>query len=1187
MTSVYGYGGLVDAIRSEMASGRRVQVAGISPTLAELVLLRLACDQHENPRPIVLIVPTTKDISVWLNFLSTATLGMHSALPQFAGALLPFYSSFGNDRFINHSLARRHRLYALEKLRELQSNVVVVTTLQALGQTTIPSVDLQRACVQLRVGDEIDQDRLISELEDLGYTPAATVTDEGTYSVRGGIIDVFSIQRDEPVRIEFIGDTVSSMRVFNATDQKSRGALENLLVVPTYEAITPASSRKDQAQQLFNTLLEQNVPAADRDGMVGQFQQGLKFNGFDMLAPIFRPTSVATLATFPESVVFLFPQSITACFEAYTSHVAAIDLAYQQDQARQRPVLPPASHFVPAASLTAFLDARARVIEFGNPFASERASFLRTEARFVIPGAPMAQSPGAELFDKWIQLFDEVTRQKDGTVALLAQHEEQCERIVNLLKHRGFKPLVDPDLLLKISRDQLKNGSIHVGRGNLSSHAWFEDKVLLLVPEQALFGTPPRKPKPASQKLQNFLNSFADLKVGDLVVHVQHGIGRYTGLTSLVVAGLASDFLLIEYAGGDKVYLPVDRLSLLQRYNSGTESGGHHALDKLGGLGWERRKAKAKGAIQDMAAQLLKLHAQRSIATLRPYTLPDDEYLKFEAEFPYDETDDQLRAIHDVESDLGAGKPMDRLVCGDVGFGKTEVALRATMRTVLEGSQVLVLVPTTVLCYQHYRTFKQRLENHGVRVSQVNRFVSAAAIKEATEGLAKGNVDVLIGTHRLLSKDIKPRRLGLLVVDEEQRFGVTHKEKLKEVRAGAHVLTLTATPIPRTLHMAMIGMRDISIIATPPPDRMSIKTYIARFDETLIKEAIEHEVRRGGQVFFVHNRVEDIEEMRLFLKALVPFAEVRVGHGQMPEHQLERVIVDFIEQKFQVLLCTTIIESGIDMPNVNTLLVDHADRFGLAQLYQLKGRVGRSNQQAYAYFLTPAEDRLSDEGRKRLDVLAAHQELGAGFQIASHDLELRGAGNLLGGEQSGHASAVGLELYTEMLEDAIHSLRGEPVQERLDTEIKLPLSAFIAPAYVPAESQRLQLYKRLFASESDGELRALRQEMEDRFGGLPDEVGLLFKVARLKQQLKQISALRLTSGKGVCEIRFAPLADSMIDRILAVMARQPGLYKLAPDNRLLLFLETPAKPSLAEQEAMLTILSGLVAPLVDSFAQLA
>jgi transcription-repair coupling factor (superfamily II helicase) len=523
---------------------------------------------------------------------------------------------------------------------------------------------------------------------------------------------------------------------------------------------------------------------------------------------------------------------------------------------------------------------------------------------------------------------------------------------------------------------------------------------------------------------------------------------------------------------------------------------------------------------------------------------------------------------------------MDRLVCGDVGFGKTEVALRASLRTVLEGGQVLVLVPTTVLCYQHYRTFKDRLERHGVRVAQVNRFVSAEDTKRATEGLQNGAVDVLIGTHRILSKDVKPKRLGLLVVDEEQRFGVGHKEKLKELRAGAHCLTLTATPIPRTLHMSMVGLRDISIIATPPQDRVSVKTYISRFDETLIKEAIEQEVRRGGQVFFVHNRVEDIVEMQNFLKSLIPGLEVRVGHGQMREHQLEKVIVDFLEQKFPVLLCTTIIESGIDMPNVNTLIVDRADRFGLAQLYQLRGRVGRSNLQAYAYFLTPAEDRLSDDGKKRLDVLAAHQELGAGFQIASHDLELRGAGNLLGGEQSGHAAAVGLELYTELLEAAIQELRGKPVQERVDTEIKIPVSALIPTEYVPVETQRLHLYKSLFAADTEDDLASLRQDVADRYGPLPFELSRLFKVARLKQLLRKLGAQRLTVGKGLFEVRFAPLAEKQIDALIKAAAHRPEHYKLAPDAKLLLFLDCPSQPNAKQQDDMLQALIGLVDPLV-------
>jgi transcription-repair coupling factor (superfamily II helicase) len=462
--------------------------------------------------------------------------------------------------------------------------------------------------------------------------------------------------------------------------------------------------------------------------------------------------------------------------------------------------------------------------------------------------------------------------------------------------------------------------------------------------------------------------------------------------------------------------------------------------------------------------------------------------------------------------------------------------------------------------------------------------VKGADLKAALDGLQDGRVDVLIGTHRLLSKDVKPKRLGLLVVDEEQRFGVVHKEKLKDLRAGAHIMTLTATPIPRTLHMAMVGLRDISIIATPPQDRLSVKTYISRFDEELIKDAIQQEVRRGGQVFFVHNRVEDIEELRLFLKQLLPHLEVRVGHGQMREHQLEQVIVDFLEQKFPILLCTTIIESGIDMPNVNTLIVDRADRYGLAQLYQLRCRVGRANLQAYSYFLTPAKERLTEDGQKRLDVLAAYQELGAGFQIASHDLELRGAGNLLGAEQSGHAAAVGLELYTEMLDGAISEIRGAPVEEKIDAEIKLPVSAFIPTGYVAGESQRLHLYKRLFASETDDDLAQLRRETEDRFGALPPEFGRLFRVARLKQLLRQCNVLRLTAAKDLFEARFTALSAKQIDHLIGVAAKQPGRYKLSPDYRLLLPASVPPAPKPDEQERMLSELVALFDPLAAAFA---
>lgn len=1186
MPSVRGLFSLLSGIRDALDARRRVQVAGVSETLAELVIAGLVRDATKNParaKKLLIILPHPKEITTYSQFLDHAL----PELGEASGAVLPFFSLYGNDRFINPSLARKQRLYALASLLRPRGVSVVVTTLPALAQKSLAPALLNNNLFTIAQGDELDPDALAARLEDLGYAPRPTVEEEGQYAIRGGIVDIFPLNRDVPVRLEFIGETVESLREFTLADQKSRTTISTIAIAPAYEALNPLSSRKADAQALFDTLIEQStIHPADRDGMVAAFQQGARFAGFDMFSPLFRPSDALSLdyASDDDSVL-CFPKGVEACLEHYEDVHAAILEAYQRDLEKGRPSLLPERHFPTPDALKRAINARTAVIEFGNPYAAADRELFRMEGRISLDGAPMAASVGAEVFDKWAGLIDTVLSSDGGSVVLLAHHEEQSERIRNLLSHRNITAAKTNHILALLADDAIPPGTVLLGHGDLTAHAWIEERNLLVLPEHALFGTRQRKAKPASQKLQNYLSSFADLKPADLVVHVQHGIGRYQGMTSMSVAGVTTDFLILEYAAGDKIYLPVDRLNLLQRYNVGTEGAGSHALDKLGGPAWEKRKAKVKGAVRDMADELIKIQAKRALARGLRLAPADDTYLKFEAAFPYEETEDQLRALADVDADLISGRPMDRLICGDVGFGKTEIALRAAMRCVLEGYQVLVLVPTTVLCYQHYRNFSDRLEKHGVHVAQVNRFVPAETLKASLEGLENGRVDVLIGTHRLLSKDIKPKRLGLLVIDEEQRFGVAHKEKLKQIRAGAHVLTLTATPIPRTLHMAMVGLRDISIIATPPHDRLSVKTYISRFDEALIKDAIEQEVRRGGQVFFVHNRVEDIEQIRNFLKTLVPHLEIRVGHGQMKEHQLERVIVDFLEQKFPILLCTTIIESGIDMPNVNTMLVDRADRYGLAQLYQLRGRVGRASLQAYAYFLTPSEERLTEEGKKRLDILAAYQDLGAGFQIASHDLELRGAGNLLGGEQTGHAAAVGLELYTQMLDAAIAALRGGgDVEELVDPEIKLPASAFIPQTYVAEERQRLTLYKALFAAESPDDLSRLKLDIEDRFGKMPAECGLLFKVARLKQQLRVCRIQRMAAAQGGFELRFSSLAEDQIDKLIKIVAAKPDKYRLSPDYRLYLKGYIPAKATPAEQDDMLSSLIALMDPLCQSLA---
>jgi len=1189
MSALYGINTFVRDALPALFQSRSIQVVGASDAFIQLATLGvLKSTKHR----VVIVVPTAKEISAWTEFLelSLAQFGSDRPLP----ALLPFFSSYGSDRYVNPGLARRQRLYALSRLADPDLRTVVVTTLQGLSQKTLPPTELKSSSIGLEVNTEHDLDDLVSRLEDLGFHKTAAVEEEGSFALRGGILDVFAPNLELPARLEFLGDELVSIRTFNPLDQKSTGSLTRVTICSAAECLIPApqsrigqETRKSLQQKLFSNLLEQDIPQHDRDGLMHSFESGVRASGLEMFAPLMRNQGATGFDYLTKDDVLIFPKTIESCAVALGEFNAELAKDYRTDVAQHRPVLPVQQHFADSATLLKSLhEWHQLAIEFGNPHANQDRAFFRIEGRTALDGAPVYhKDPPADLFDRWIEIIRRRLAGEEGCVAVLVHNEEQLERINNLLGHRDITAVVDRDIVANILAGTLSPGKVHIGFGAIAAHLWLPENSLLIIPEAALFGAKRRKTRSPSAKLQNLLSSFKDLKVHDLVVHVQHGIGRYMGMATLAVGGQTAEFLIIEYAANDKIYLPVDRLGLLQRYSSGSEGGGTGSLDRLGGPAWDKRKSKVKGAIIDMAKDLLRLQAQRQISDGHRYSPPNDEYFKFEAEFPYEETDDQLKAIHDVFEDLSSARPMDRLVCGDVGFGKTEVALRASLRAVLEGFQVLVLVPTTVLCHQHYRTFADRLGRHGVKVGEVNRFVDAATTRDITAGLEKGQIDIVIGTHRLLSKDIKPKRLGLLIIDEEQRFGVGHKEKLKELRANADVLTLTATPIPRTLHMAMLGLRDISIIATPPHDRLAVKTYVARFDETLIRDAIEREVARGGQVFFVHNRVEDIEEMRNFIKSLVPSVDVRTAHGQMREHQLERVIVDFLEQKFPVLVCTTIIESGIDMPNVNTLFVNRADRFGLAQLYQIRGRVGRSTQQAFAYFLTPAEEALSDDSKHRLDVLSAHQELGAGFQIASHDLELRGAGNLLGGEQSGHVAEVGLELYTEMLEAAINEVRGEVVREKVDTEIKLPITALIPSGYIKSENQRLHLYKSLFSVQSEEELVDLRKDTIDRFGPLPPELGRLFRVAQLKLLLRMTGATLLsTSAKGFYEVRFGTLSAKQIDTILGVVQKQPTKYRLSPDYKLFMYGEVKPTPSPSEQDTMLTTLIGLVQPLAQQIA---
>jgi transcription-repair coupling factor (superfamily II helicase) len=644
------------------------------------------------------------------------------------------------------------------------------------------------------------------------------------------------------------------------------------------------------------------------------------------------------------------------------------------------------------------------------------------------------------------------------------------------------------------------------------------------------------RPEPKRSKTAAFISDFRDLGIGDYVVHVEHGIAQYQGLKEIAQDGLSVEFMILEFAEGAKLYVPLTRLDLIQKYRS-TDTGPAPVLNRLGSQQWTKTKARVRKAMQDMAAELLKLYAERHTAEGNAFSKDNEFQREFEDAFDYSETDDQMAAIRAVKYDMESPTPMDRLLCGDVGYGKTEVAMRAAFKAVQDGKQVAVLTPTTVLSFQHFETFKQRFVQFPINVEMISRFRTAKEQKDIVERVATGRVDILIGTHRLLSKDIKFQDLGLLVVDEEQRFGVRHKERLKQLRKEIDVLAMSATPIPRTLHMSLVGLRDMSVIETPPKDRMAIQTVVARFDEKIIRSAIEVELERSGQVFFVHNRVESIYEIASRIQELVPVARVAVAHGQMNESELEKVMLAFMRHEFDVLVATTIIENGLDIPLANTILINRAERHGLSELYQLRGRVGRSNRRAYAYLLIPPENELTEIARRRLAALKEFSDLGAGFKIAALDLELRGAGNMLGGEQSGHIEAVGFELYTTMLEAAVKELQGEDQGERPATQLNLGIALRIDESYVPEENQRLRLYKKIAGAISEAAIQEIRSEMEDRYGALPDATVYLLEAAQLRLECERMGVAQIDRKRGELQIRFTENAAVDPTHLMKLVAR--------------------------------------------------
>ena len=1017
-------------------------------------------------------------------------------------ALFPKWETLPYESTVPHIDLVARRMQTLNRLCTT-ARTVLFTSIPALTQRVLPALVFTDAILQFQPNGSLEREVLVSSLLRLGYRKGSVVEIPGEFSIRGGIVDIYSTAYADPLRVEFLGDTIESIRFFDPATQKSTDKIKQAWVLPARELIRP-----EDAPDALAPL------AADAEWH----------------APSVYGTMDSLLDYFPQPPVLVLDQPGT--LKAHTEECwQAIEEGFlrHEDRTDPNPYPTPDNLYLTWDQVLAATQGYATLAL--EPVTAPDASWDPVLTCPAQTPASVGLGQRGTAFSHTLELLDRL--REGGPVVLVARSQGQVGRLLALFGEHD-RPAVEwkPSAL---SAGGAQKAPFSVLNGEVSAGFLSPDLRLVVLTEEELFAKGARhKPQPKS-KAATFLSSLEDLNIGDYVVHMQYGIAKYQGLRRLSVQDFDSDFLVLEFAGTDKLYVPLDRLSQVQRY-AGADA---HVprLDRLGGTSWAKTTARVKKDIEEMAHELVDLYANRELVHRTSYGKDSMLYHEFEAAFEYEETVDQRKAIEDIANDLASTKPMDRLVCGDVGYGKTEVAMRAAFKAVEENRQVAVLVPTTLLAHQHYDNFAERFAPFPTRVALLSRFQSPKDTKAIVKDTEAGLVDVLIGTHRLLQKDVKFRNLGLVIIDEEQWFGVKHKERLKQLRTQVDVLTLTATPIPRTLQMTMASVRDLSIIDTPPSGRLAIRTQVLRFSEKAIREAILRELGRGGQTYFVHNRVETMERMGAWLQELVPEARIVMAHGQMDSKPLEAVMLKFFHREADILIASAIIQSGIDVPTANTIIVNRADTFGLAQLYQLRGRVGRGGEQAYAYFLVPDEGNLSEDAQKRLTAIQQFTELGSGFRIAAADLEIRGAGNLLGKQQSGHIAAVGLDLYLQMVEQAVQRLKGQVVEEEPDPTLRLSVSAYIPEDYVADSHQRLSLYKRLSSCGQLGDLALMHGEIEDRYGHPPDPVERLFELMQIRLLAKQLRLSSVVEQPHAVVITFDPKATVSETAVQALMDR--------------------------------------------------
>ncbi len=1039
------------------------------------------------------------------------------------------------------------RITALSKLALASGKepTIVLTTVNAVLQRVPPRHFIRQSLKPMAAGQRVDRTRLVERLEQAGFTRSSAVMEPGEYAVRGGIVDLFPPGRQNPVRLDFFGDTLESIKAFEAQSQRTTKPVQKLVLMPISEValgeVAVAEFRRSYVA-LFGG-------ATGDDPLYESVSAGHRYPGQEHWLPLFHGGLETLLDYMPGAVVsfdHLAEEQIRQRFDQIKEHYDARIEALEVKTFGAAPYKP-----VPPGQM--FLDGRAwgatlagHPIRRLTPFEVASAANVRAfGGRHGRSFAHERQNPDLNVFDAVVAHIQKLVADHKR-VLVAAWTAGARERLASLLADHKL-----PDVRRADSyAEALAMPGHHTALVVLGLEQGFETPELAVIAEQDILGDRLVRPRRKARRAADVLSEATSLSVGDLVVHADHGIGRFAGLSTITALGNPHDCLELHYAGGDKLFLPVENIELLSRYGADEGDG---QLDRLGGAAWQSRKARLKKRLREIASELIKIAALRQLKEAPPVTPPAGAYDEFVARFPYEETDDQAASIEHVLGDLGSGRPMDRLVCGDVGFGKTEVALRAAYVAAINGMQVAVVVPTTLLSRQHFRTFSERFRGLPVRIAQASRLVTQKDLAEVKDGLKSGQIDIVVGTHALLGKQIQFARLGLLIIDEEQHFGVAHKERLKQLREDVHVLTLSATPIPRTLQLALTGVRELSLITTPPVDRLAVRTYISPFDPVILRDALRRERYRGGQTYYVVPRIADLDDVAEFLAGAVPELKVARAHGQLTPTELEDIMTAFYEGRYDVLLSTAIVESGLDVPNANTLVVHRADMFGLAQLYQLRGRVGRSKARAYAYFTTPPGQALTEGAEKRLKVLQSLDTLGAGFSLASHDLDIRGAGNLLGEEQTGHIREVGFELYQSMLEEAVAAMKGgdlDDTREQWSPEIALGTSVLIPESYVADLQLRLGLYRRLSTLEGRADIDNFAAELVDRFGPLPDEVVHLLDVMEIKGLCRAAGIAKVDAGPKGCVLTFYRNTFADAKGLVAFMQASRGLVKLQADHKL-------------------------------------